>query len=81
MRIELVGSAESATRFLKGLPLRGSQLKETGLSGAVTNKPVFFVDRLLVRKHAPDRPGDVQLEARVCSFVPWPAAAPQRVER
>lgn len=73
MRIELVGSTESITRFLKSLPCHGNSLTAMGFSGAVTNKPVFFVDRLIVRKYAPDRPGDVQLEARVCSFVPWPA--------
>lgn len=73
MRIELVGPTDSATRFLKNLPLQGEQLRAVGLSGPVTNKPAFFLDRVLVRKHAPDRPGEVHLEARVCSFVPWPA--------
>ncbi len=74
MRVELVGSTESITRFLRGIPATGDRLVSLGFTGAVTNKPVFFVDKVLVRKFAPDRPGDVQLEARVCSFVPWPAA-------
>ncbi|NLH71622.1 MAG: hypothetical protein GX456_01050 [Verrucomicrobia bacterium] len=72
MRIELVGSAESATRFLKSIPATGDRLVALGFTGTVTNKPVFFIDKVLVRKFAPDRPGEVQLEARVCGFVPWP---------
>lgn len=74
MRIELVGSTESATRFLKSIPATGDRLVTLGFTGTVTNKPVFFIDKVLVRKFAPDRPGEVQLEARVCGFVPWPAA-------
>ncbi|MCX8107350.1 MAG: hypothetical protein N3G20_00950 [Verrucomicrobiae bacterium] len=72
MRIELVGVTDSITRFLKTIPTRGETLAQMGFTGPVTNKPVFFVDRLIVRKYAPDRPGEVQVEARVTGFVPWP---------
>jgi len=73
MRVELVGSTEAVSRFLRSLPLRGDELKAVGLAGVLTNKPAFFIDGVLVRKYLPDRPGDVQAEVRVCGFAPWPA--------
>jgi hypothetical protein len=72
MRIDLVGSTEAVGRFLRCLPLRGDELKAVGLAGPLTNKTAFFIDRVLVRKLLPERPGDVQAEVRVCGYSAWP---------
>ncbi len=70
MRITLVGDLEPVGRFLTSLPLRGAELEATGLATVLTNKPALFIDHLLTRKAAPDRPGDVLVEVEVSGFVP-----------
>jgi hypothetical protein len=69
MRIAVVGSMESVGRFLSSVPLRGQELEQVNLPQALTNKPVLFIDRLMLRKSAPDRPEEVQAEIRVTGFV------------
>ncbi len=76
MQVEIIASTQSASRFLRSLPLRGEELREAGFGDALTNKPAFFIERILVRKHAPNQPDAVRLEARVSSFAPWPPADP-----
>ena len=70
MRVEMSGPMASISRFLASLPLRGDELKATGLE-ALTNKPALFIDQILLRKEAPDKPQDVALELTLCSFVPF----------
>ncbi len=69
MRITLVGGIEPVSRFLTSLPLRGAELEATGLATVLSNKPALFIDHLLARKAAPDRPGDVLVEVEVSGFV------------
>ncbi len=70
MRLTLVGDLEPVNRFLTSLPLRGAELEATGLATVLSNKPSLFIDHLLARKAAPDRPGDVLVEVEVSGFVP-----------
>lgn len=70
MRITLTGGIEPVSRFLTSLPLRGANLEATGLATVLSNKPALFIDHLLARKAAPDRPGDVLVEVEVSGFVP-----------
>lgn len=77
MRIELFGSADAIAQFMTSLPLRGPELDTVGLAGALTNKPVFFIDQVLARKHSPERPGDVLLDLSVSGYAP---VGPEGVE-
>ncbi len=84
MRLELTGPMDAVTRFLISLPLKGAELKPMGIAEAMTNKPAFFIDQLLIRKLAPDKPEHVQVEMTVVGFAPGipsgpePSAAPDR---
>jgi hypothetical protein len=71
MRLDLIGPMDSVSRFLASLPLLATELQGAGLAPGLTNKPALFISQVLLRKHAPDRPHDVQLELTVCGFVPW----------
>jgi len=57
-------------RLLTSLPLAGAELEATGLAAVLTNKPVLFLDHLLLCKAAPDRPGEVRAELIVSGLVP-----------
>jgi hypothetical protein len=69
VRIELVGSMESISRYLLCLPLRAEELKPLGLPESFSTRPALFIDRLMVRKHAREKPDEVGLELQVCGFV------------
>jgi len=71
MRLDLTGPMDSVGRFLGSLPLLATELAGAGLGPGLTNKPALFINHVLLRKYAPDRPHDVQLELTVCGFVPW----------
>jgi len=66
---------DSISRFLVSLPLLPAELPSAGLGPGLTNKPALFIDQVLLRKYAPERPHDAQLELTVCGFVPWADAA------
>ncbi len=70
MRLELSGPTEAVNRFLTALPLPVPALGTVGLGATLTNKPVFFLHQVLIRKFAPDHPNDVLVEANVSGFVP-----------
>jgi hypothetical protein len=74
MRLELYGATEAVNRFLASLPLPATAMTSVGLPATLTNKPVLFINQLLVRKSAPDHPGDVSVEVNVSGFVPVPEA-------
>jgi hypothetical protein len=69
VRIEVAGSMESVSRFLLCLPLRADELKPLGLPESFPAKPVLFIDRLMLRKQAPEKTDDVQLELRTRGIV------------
>lgn len=73
MRLEVVGGLEPVQRLLTSLPLAGAELEATGLASVLTNKPVLFLDHLLLRKATPDRPGEVRAELVVSGLVPLEA--------
>ncbi|MBM3879799.1 MAG: hypothetical protein FJ387_08780 [Verrucomicrobia bacterium] len=73
MRLELVGPAEALHRFLMSLPGRGPELAGVALDQVLTNKPAFYFEQFLLRKSAPTRPQEGQLEVTVRGFVPWVA--------
>jgi hypothetical protein len=56
------------------LPLRASELKQVGFGETLTNKPVVFINQIMLRKHSAERAHEVHLEASLSSFVPLEAA-------
>lgn len=69
MRIEVFGSADALAIFLASLPLRGRELAHLGAAQTLTNKPAFFIDQALARKHSPERPHDAFLELTVAAWA------------
>ena len=69
LQIEFTASATNAIRFLQCLPLRAEEIRAAGLPEAPTNKPVLFVDRLVVRRQSPDKPDEVRLSLRAIGFA------------
>jgi hypothetical protein len=69
LEIEFTASATNATRLLRCLPLRADEMRAAGLPEAPPDKPVLFVDRLVVRKQSPDKPDEVRVSLRAVGFV------------
>ena len=69
LQIELTGPLANVVRFLQTLPLRADEIKAAGLPAAPTNKPALFIDRLVLRKQAPDKLDEVRVSLRAVGFV------------
>jgi hypothetical protein len=69
VQLELTGTSASVAGFLQTVPLRGDEIKAAGLPEAPTNKPALFIDRIQLRKQAPEKPDEVRLMVRVVGFV------------
>jgi hypothetical protein len=69
LELEFTASATNVTRFLRCLPLRAEEIRAAGLSEAPPDKPVLFVDRLVVRRQSPDKPDEVRVALRAVGFV------------
>ena len=69
VQLELTGNSASIAGFLQTIPLRGDEIKAAGLPEAPTNKPALFIDRIQLRKQAPEKPDEVRLAIRVVGFV------------
>jgi len=69
MQIELTGPFANVARFLQTLPLRADEIKVAGLPESPTNKPALFIDRLVLRKQAPEKPDEVRVSLRAVGFV------------
>lgn len=68
VQIELSGPMPAVTRFLESLPLRPAEAEAAGLAALPADKPALFIDRILLRKEAPERPDQVGLLVRVTGF-------------
>lgn len=69
LEIEFTASATNATRLLRCLPLRADEMRAAGLPEAPPDKPVLFVDRIVMRKQSPDKPDEVRVSLRAVGFV------------
>jgi hypothetical protein len=69
LELEFTASATNVTRFLQCLPLRAEETRASGLPEIPTNKPVLFVDRLVVKKQAPEKTDEVRVSLRAVGFV------------
>jgi hypothetical protein len=69
VQIEFTASVSNAARLLQCLPLRAEEIRAAGLPEAPTNKPVLFVDRLVLKKQSPDKADEVRVALRAVGFV------------
>ena len=69
LQLEFTGSATSAQKLLECLPLRGEEARAAGLTNAPNNKPVLFIDRLVMQKQTPDKLDDVHVWLRAVGYV------------
>ena len=61
--------AASASLLLQCLPLRAEEIRAAGWLEAPADKPVLFVDRLVVQKQSPAKPDEVHVWLRAIGFV------------
>lgn len=69
LTLDISGPMAAVSRFLVALPLTGREMQTAGLPSALTNKPALFIDRWMLRKAAPDKPNDVELELVISGFA------------
>jgi hypothetical protein len=69
VHLEFTGSATNADKFLQCLPLRGDEARAAGLTNAPADKPVIFIDRLVVEKQSPEKLDEVHVWLRAVGFV------------
>jgi hypothetical protein len=69
LQMEFTGAAGNVSRLLQSLPLRGEEIRGAGLAESPSDKPVMFIDRLLLRKQSPEKPDEVRVVLRVIGFV------------
>lgn len=69
VRLEVVGSGGAAGRFLELLPLTAPEAQARGYPEPAKDKPVLFLQRILLRKEAKERLEEVRLELTASAFV------------
>ncbi len=69
VQVEFTAPLASVARLLHSLPLRADELRAAGLPEASPDKPPLFVDRLVIKKQAPDKPDEVRVWLRIVGFV------------
>jgi hypothetical protein len=69
LQVELTGSADTVAKVLAGLPLRGEELRSLGFAEPPLEKPPLYIDRIIMRKQAPEKPDEVRVFLRLVAFV------------
>jgi hypothetical protein len=67
--LEFTGFATNAEKLLQSLPLRADEIRAAGLPEAPADKPVLFIDRLVVQKQSPEKLDEVHVWLRAVGFV------------
>jgi hypothetical protein len=67
--LEFTSSAAGADKLLQYLPLRADEARAAGWTNAPNNKPVLFIDRLVVQKQSPEKLDEVHVWLRAVGFV------------
>jgi hypothetical protein len=67
--LNCAGSWPAIARFLTSLPLRSGEPRPAGLPEIPASKPAFHIERIILRKDAPERPNGARLEVRVVGVV------------
>jgi hypothetical protein len=69
LQLEFTASAASAAKMIESLPLRADEIRAAGLPEALADKPVLFVDRLVMQKQSAEKPDEVHVWLRAVGFV------------
>lgn len=69
LQIEFTTTVPNATKLIQSLPLRADEIRAAGLPDALADKPVLFIDRLIVAKQSPDKPDEVRVSLRTVGYV------------
>jgi hypothetical protein len=69
LQVEFSGPVTSVGKVMESLPLRGEELRASGLAEAPPDKPALFIDRLVVKKQSPEKPDEVRVWMRLVGFV------------
>lgn len=69
LHIEFTGFATNAEKMLQCLPLHAGEIRDAGLPEAMVDKPVLFIDRLVVQKQSPEKLDEVHVWLRAVGFV------------
>lgn len=68
-QVQFSASATNALRLLESLPLRGDELRASGLTNDLPGKLPLFMDRLIIRKESPEKLDEVRVWVRAVGFV------------
>jgi hypothetical protein len=69
LQVEFTGAVPNVGKVIQSLPLRGEELRSAGLVEAPPDKPALFIDRLIIKKQAPEKPDEVRVWMRLIGFV------------
>ena len=69
LQVEFTGPVQNVAKVIQSLPLRGEELRGAGLVDAPPDKPALFIDRLMIKKQAPEKPDEVRVWMRLIGFV------------
>ncbi len=69
LQLEFTAPAENAARFIESLPLRADELKAAGLPETPSGKVPLFLDRLIIKKEASEKPDEVRVWLQAVGFV------------
>jgi hypothetical protein len=69
LQVEFTGPVTSVGKVLENLPLRGDELRASGMADAPPDKPALFIDRLVIKKQSPEKPDEVRVWMRLVGFV------------
>jgi hypothetical protein len=69
LQLELTGPVANVLRLVQSLPLRGEELRAARFTNAPPDKLPLLLDRLIIRKQAPDKPDEVRVGLRLIGFV------------
>ncbi len=66
---EFTSTVANATKLIQSLPLRSEEIRAAGLPEAPSDKPVLFIDRLIIAKQSPEKPDEVRVSLRAVGYV------------
>ena len=69
LHLEFTSSAANADKLLQCLPLHAVEVQAAGLTDVPTDKPLLFIDRLVVQKQSADKLDEVHVWLRAVGFV------------
>jgi hypothetical protein len=69
LQAEFTTTVPNATKLIQSLPLRADEIRAVGLPEALPDKPVLFIDRLVIAKQSPEKPDEVRVSLRAKGYV------------